>query len=152
MEKQTTKKFAFGKIIIAALFFAVISQIVHTIGTMLTLPFYQDPNYFSVWSNLMMPKAGSPTLNFMLLSFVFALINGLIFASIYALIRKGLPGQSDASKGLLYGLFVFLLAGIYMFFTWILLINLPMMLLVAWIIEALIIDLAVGLITAKIIK
>lgn len=145
-------KFPFGKIIIAAIVCAVIGQIIHAIGAMITMSFYLDEKYFPVWSKIMMPGASAPPISFTLISLAFALINGLIFSSIYAILKNSIPGNTLAKKGLVYGLFVFLLSGITMSLTLILLINLPIVLLIYWACESLIIYLIIGLTTAKIIK
>lgn len=147
-----TQKFPFGKIIITAIVCAVLGQIIHTIGAMITMSFYLDSNYFSVWSKIMMPGASAPPLSFTLISLGFALINGLIFASVYAVLKNSVPGRTLAKKGLIYGLLVFLLAGITTSLTLILLINLPIALLIYWAFESLMIYLLMGLITTKIIK
>ncbi|MFA6295983.1 MAG: hypothetical protein WC663_01375 [Patescibacteria group bacterium] len=153
MDKISKKeKFPFSKIIIVAFVFAILGQIIHTIGAIITMPYYIDPKYFKIWSILMMPHEGPPPISFTIISLAFGLINGLIFASIYSILKKCLPGSTLAKKGMFFGLLVFLLAGISMFFTLALLINLPFALLIYWVFESLIFYLVLGLITANIIK
>lgn len=151
-KKINSRKFPFGKIIIIAIVYAVLGQIIRIIGAMITMSFYLDPNYFSVWSKIMMPGAGAPPLSFTLISLTFSFINGIIFALVYAILKSSIPGQTLAKRGLMFGLLAFLLAGVAMFFTLVLLINLPIVLLVYWAFESLVIYLLLGLITAKIIK
>jgi xanthosine utilization system XapX-like protein len=144
-------KIKYGQILLVGILFAIIAQIIHNIGAFLTMSFYTDSNYFSVWSKLMMPTAGPPPLSFMFYGLLFSLITGLLFALVYAVIKKSLPGKT-VKKGLMYGFLIFLVAEIPYSLTTILLINLPMLLILYWAIEALIIYLIMGLISAKIIK
>ena len=153
MAKKTSKKnLPLGKVALVAIIYIIIAQIIHFIGAMATMTYYLDPQYFKVWSVFMMPVAGPPPLSFTLISLAFGLINALIFVSVYAIIKNSIPGKTPCRKGLMYGFFVFLLAGVSSFFAMLLLINLPIILLIYWMIEGLVIYLINGLITAKIIK
>ncbi len=148
----SSKNLPLGKIIITAIIYMIISQVIHFIGAMVTMTYYMDPQYHKVWSVFMMPVAGPPPLSFTLLGLAFALINASIFVSVYAIIKNGIPGQIPIQKGLMYGFLVFLLVGVSFFLALLLLVNLPINLLVYWLFEGLVIYLINGLITAKIIK
>ena len=100
----------------------------------------------------MMPSSGQPPAEFYYLSIAFTFIGGLLFTIVYLIIEKGLPGATVIKKGLNYGFLMFLVGGISGYLAMILLINLPMMLLVYWAIEGLIINLICGIVIARINK
>jgi hypothetical protein len=140
------------RIIIAAIVFAIIAQVIHTIESMLTMDFYMDPAYFDVWSKLMMPTAGPPPAEFFVASIVSAVIIALIYAVTYDLINKSLPGKTDIKKGLQYGFLLFMLVQIPGLLGMWLLINLPALLLIYWAISSLVVLLIGGIAIAKIVK
>jgi hypothetical protein len=139
------------KFIIAGIVFAIIAQIIHTVESMLTMSFYTDPAYFAVWSKIMMPGEGAPPTEFYIYSIIFGIIAGIIYAMIYSMINKSIPGKTITNKGLYFGFLLFLV-GIPWSLTMYLLINLPTLLLVAWSITSLVIDLIFGVIVVKLIK
>ncbi len=142
---KTTKKvkgkkgmFNPWKALLGGIIFAVISQIVHSISSQMTMSFYTDPKYFSLWSELMMPNAGSPGAEFFFASIAFALIIGVLFSVIYTVIRSSVPGKM-ARKGLEYGLLLFFISAVPMYFTMYLLLAVPTALLMIWAIETFIV-------------
>lgn len=139
------------KLILAAIAFTVIGKIVNTLSAMLTMDYYMDPNYFAVWSKIMMPGPGPPPAEFMYYGIAFAFVYGLIFSYIYARVNSILKAKSWVQKGLRYGFGVFLIAGVPMFLNMYLLINLPLGLLLEWmIVDGLIAYLLSGIAVAKI--
>ncbi|VVC02870.1 Uncharacterised protein [Candidatus Burarchaeum australiense] len=122
--------------ILGALAFTVISFIVHMAGAMVDMGYYMMPAYFSVWSPLMMPIAGPPPIEFTYASLLFGFITGAIFVYCYTLVRRAMPGNNWLSKGLNYGMFVMLLAGLPTYMSMTLLINLPQGLLVSWLVQS----------------
>jgi hypothetical protein len=139
------------KIILLGIVFAIIAQIVHTIESMATMNFYTDPAYFGLWSKIMMPGQGPPPTEFYIYSIIFSFIAGIIYALIYTMIRKSIPGKTIFNHGLYFGFILFLI-GLPSILSLYLLINLPNMLLISWTITALIIDLIFGVIVVKLIK
>ncbi|NYZ73518.1 hypothetical protein H0O00_00070 [Candidatus Micrarchaeota archaeon] len=139
------------QILLSALVFAVVSQVINTLGAFVSMGYYTDPANFGLWSNLMMPVAGPPGTEFYLASFVFTFITGCIFAWVYAIIRKSVPGKG-LSNGLNYGLMLFLLVGVPYTLTNILLLAIPIGLLMEWALETLVIYVLCGLAFAKIVK
>jgi len=136
----------------AGVLFAVLAQIVHTIGAYLSMSYYTMPQYFPVWSKIMMPTAGPPPTSFMLYSLLFGLISGILIALVYGVVKNSVPGNTAAKKGLNYGLLLFLVAGIPGYLSMLLLINLPAMLLLFWAFEMLIVDLIGCMIVARIMR
>ncbi len=147
------------KILLVGILFAIISQIIHTIESFATMSFYTDPKYFTVWSTIMMSVQGPPPAEFYVYSIVFGIIAGIIYASVYEIVKKSLPvgtilkqgffNGTTFKHGLYFGFLLFLL-GIPMSLTIYLLINLPTMLLVYWSISGLIVDLIGGVVIARI--
>ncbi|OGI12188.1 hypothetical protein A3K64_02545 [Candidatus Micrarchaeota archaeon RBG_16_36_9] len=140
------------RIIIAGVVFAIVSQILRTVESYATLNYYMDPDYFGVWSKVMMPTAGPPPAEFFYVSVASAVIIGIIYAAVYALFNKNLTSKTIFRKGLEYGLILFFMVQIPSLLGMYLLINLPTMLIVYWGISGLVISLVVGIIFAKIIK
>jgi hypothetical protein len=142
----------YKKFFLAAIVFTIVNQIVHTVGAMLTMDYYMDPNYFSVWSKLMMPAAGAPPAEFFFYSIGFGFIIALIYTYVYTVLKKAVPGADYVKKGLSYGALLFLIANIPGTLSMMLLLNLPLGLLVGWAIEGLVIALLGGIIIAKFLE
>lgn len=140
------------RIIIAAIVFAIIAQVLHTVESMLTMDFYMDPEYFGVWSKLLMPTAGPPPAEFFYASVISSLIIALIYAVVYDVVKGSLPGKTFIKKGLQYGIILFMIVQIPGLLGMYLLVNLPTLLLVYWGISSLVISLIGGIVFAKIIK
>ena len=140
------------RIIIAAIVFAIIAQVLRTVESMLTMDFYMDPEYFGVWSKLLMPTAGPPPAEFFYASVISSLIIALIYAVVYDVVKGSLPGKTFIKKGLQYGIILFMIVQIPGLLGMYLLVNLPTLLLVYWGISSLVISLIGGIVFAKIIK
>ena len=140
------------KIIVAAIVFMIISQVIHTIESFITMSYYTDQTYFPVWSKIMMPTAGPPPIEFYYYSLTFAFITGLLFTGVYTVVAKGVLGKTLVKKGLIYGLLIWLVGGIPGYLAMVLLINLPVDLIAYWAVTGLIINLLGGVAIAKIAK
>jgi len=145
-------KISWPGILAVAIAYVIIGQIVYIIGAMADMGYYTDPSYFAVWSKTMMPTAGPPGMEFYIMSMAFQFISGLLFALVYTIVSKSIPGKGWKNKGLMYGFLVFLIAGIPSTLSMILLINLPLGLILSWMLQGLVSYLLVGLVTAKILK
>jgi hypothetical protein len=145
------KKIRVLRVLLTGLIFAIIAQIINSLGAYMTMSYYLLKDYFPVWSKLMMPAAGPPPVYFFVLSFVFNFVIGALFALVYTLIKTALP-KPTWLRGLYYGLLVFLVGGIPGYFAMVLLINLPFGLVLFWAVESLFTDLVNGLVTAGINK
>ncbi len=141
------------RVLLAAVAYTILAQIFHSVSTFLTMEYYLDPKFLPVWSKTMMPTAGPPPMEFLYLTIVFSFITGLLFSIVYSFIATCIPGKGATSKGVNYGLILFLISGIPFFLTNYLLINLPLMLLVYWlVIDGLLLYLAGGVAIANINK
>ena len=137
----------------AAVMILLVSEVINTLSAFLTMGYYMDPNYFAVWSKIMMPGPGPPPAEFTYYGIAFAFIYGLIFSYVYMKVSGILKGKNWMQKGLRYGFGVFLIAGVPMFLNMYLLINLPLGLLVEWaIVDGLIAYLLTGIAVAKIME
>ena len=142
-------KISYGKVILGSVFYAVIAQIVHTLGAFLTMGYYLMPEYLPVWSKIMMPAEGPPPGSLYVYSIVFALLTGLFLAYFYVVLRKSIWGDNAAKRGWCYGLIVFFIATIPCSLMLVLMINLPMAIIISWTVEMLVINVLAGMAIAK---
>jgi hypothetical protein len=140
------------RLIAVAIVYAIVGEIIMTIGAMADMSYYYDSNYFPVWSKLMMPAAGPPPDEFYYVGIAFQLVTGFLFALVYNVLKGAVPGKGWKNKGLMYGFLIFLVAGIPTTMTLYLLINLPVGLLLSWMLQSLVVYLVMGLVAAKIVK
>lgn len=136
------------KAVLGALVFTVVAQIIHTVGAMAMMDYYMDPQYFCLWSSLMMPAEGPPGTEFLVASLVSNLAMGFVFAGMYQILQKSVPGKK-LMKGVNYGIMLFMLFTIPYTLTAYLLLAIPAMLLFAWAAESLVILLLSGAAFAK---
>jgi hypothetical protein len=146
------EKISFWRIFGAGILYAIVAQVINTLGAFLSMGYYLMEEYFPVWSKVMMPAAGPPPSSFYVYSIGFGVLMGMLFALVYSVIKSGVPGKTAVKKGLVYGLLVFLVAGIPLYLTLYLLIYLPAGLLWIWAVSSLIAYLVSGVITAKICR
>jgi len=141
-------KISLWRVLASGVLFAIVAQVLHTVCAFLAMSFYTNPDYFSVWSKIMMPAAGPPPASFYAYSILFGLLSGILFALVYTVIKEGIPVKSIAKKGLFYGFLVFLVGGVPGYLALILLVNLPFALIIIWAAETLVINLLGGMIAA----
>ena len=141
-------KISLWRVLASGVLFAIVAQVLHTVCAFLAMSFYTNPDYFSVWSKIMMPAAGPPPAYFYVYSLLFGLLGGILFALVYTVIKEGIPVKSIAKKGLFYGFLVFLVGGVPGYLALILLVNLPFALIIIWAAETLVINLLGGMIAA----
>lgn len=145
------KEINIKKFLLAGTIFAVISFVIHQIEAILTMKYYLDPQYFGVWSKLMMPSAGPPPIQFTITSIVITLVTGFSVTAIYYYLRDHLPQNNFKRITYFADLmvatsFVFSTLPIY------LMLNVPTGLLVAWFISNFIIQTAGSAVLVRIIK
>jgi hypothetical protein len=126
----------------------IIAQFVHGLDSIFAMRYYIDPTYYPLWSKIMMPAPGPPPPSFLVISLLFNLTGAFLFALVYTVLQRGLPGRSTVVKGIWYGLLVFLVASVPSSLMLVLLINLPLGIVLLWGLEALVIDLAGGVLVA----
>lgn len=139
------------KALLAAFAFAILAFFVHTVVAIATMNYYTMPEYFSVWSKVMMPTAGPPPTSFYFMSFIFSLVGGGLFTAGYLWTKKAFTGKTW-QKGAFYGALVFAIAAVPGTLSMYLLINLPLMLMIWWAIENLVIYVVAGAAIAKVVE
>ncbi len=138
------------KMLLAAVAFAVIAQIIHTLGAFLTMSYYTNPAYFPLWSKLMMPSPSPPGADFYLIALLFGLAVGFMYALGFSVLQKSIPGKG-AARGVTYGLVLFALAVVPNTLSSVLTLAIPFWLLIEWAIESLVIFVATGAVYGKLL-
>jgi len=139
-------------ITISIVLMTAISQIVHSAVSMAFMDFYTNPDYFQVWSKVMMPYAGPPPITFYYWAIGLGIFTWSLFAISFLLIKKNLPGNSVLKKGLFFGLIAFMISGLSGGLSYFLYINIPIPLILIWSLEGLSTFLINGVIAASIIR
>jgi hypothetical protein len=75
------KESSWKRVFLSGLIISVISFVVRQVEAVLTLKYYMMPQYFGVWSKVMMPAAGPPPASFVVTSLVFTLVTGVSLAA-----------------------------------------------------------------------
>ena len=142
---------------LAAIAFAVISQIVYMAGAFADMGYYTDAANASLWSKVMMPGPQPPGIEFYVLSVVFTLIAGFIFAYAYSItkqafiLKKSFKADRFWQVGIKFGLFLFFMTSLTGTLSMYLLLAVPSGLLLSWLAQGLVASLAAGVAFAKII-
>jgi hypothetical protein len=145
------KNVNWGKVLLASLAFLIIATILRQIETMITMNFYMIPEYFPVWSKLMMPKAGPPPLEFILTSTVLTFITGIVLAGTYDYTKK-LFENNFWHRVICFTGHISAIILVFAYLPLFLLINLPLMLIVSWFITTVITVLLGSIVFAKLLK
>jgi len=145
------KEISWKKVFFVSLLFSVISFVIRQIEAILTMDYYKMPEFFGVWSRIMMPKAGPPPVSFMIISLVFTFATGISLALIYYYLKDHLPRENKKRifyfADLMIGTsFVFFTLPVYLTF------NVPGGLLISWFISSFIILTINSWLLVKIIK
>lgn len=146
------KKVSIARVLAVGVLYAIVAQVTHSIGAMIGMSYYSDPAYKAVWSRFMMPAMGPPAVNFYVYSITFGVLTGILFVLVYHVIKDAIPVKNVDEKGILYGLLVFMLAGLPSTMSLYLLINLPVPVIVLWAVESWVVYLIGGIIAAQAIK
>ncbi len=145
------KKINWGKVFLAGLAYTAIAFVLRQLETMLTMNYYKMPEYFGVWSKLMMPGAGAPPMSFFAVSLLFSFVTGVVLAAFYDLI-KGLLSDGCCRKGLCFAGIIVCLSLVFFTLPAYLLFNLPCGLLTAWFVSSAAILYFASLTFARILK
>ncbi len=125
------KKIPWRKVFLAAIIYLIIAVILRQLEVVLTMKYYLMPQYFGIWSKVMMPTAGPPPTSFMVLSLLFTLVTGIVLASFFACIKEILGGGYWKKVFNFTGIVISLML-VFAYLPMYLLINLPLGLLVWW--------------------
>lgn len=97
---QFNKK-AVKPVLIAAVLFTLPSQLVIMFESAATMDIYLMPEYFPVWSRLMMPDMGPPPATFFALSILVSFALALIDAAVFWIMAPGIPGEGIKKGGVI---------------------------------------------------
>ena len=139
-----------GKLVICSVIVTIISEALYWLVAFADMRYYTDPVHAEIWSKVMMPNPGPPPSSFMWYSLLFTFITAVLFVLVFQIVLKGVPGSGPAMRGLMYGLLVFLLAGIPAGLSMYLIINLPTGLIWSWTMQGFVVYLVNGLIVGAI--
>ena len=145
------KKINWPKVIYCGLIYTVVATVIHQVEAIFTMNYYTMPEFFGVWSKLMMPSAGPPPASFMITSVILTFVSGISLAIVYYYLRDILP--KDTKRRVLF--FADLLIALsFVFFTLpaYLLFNLPLALLISWFFSSFVILCAASFTFVKIIR
>ncbi|MFA5012946.1 MAG: hypothetical protein WC520_00060 [Candidatus Paceibacterota bacterium] len=145
------KNVNWGSLILGAVILTIIGFVVQMLGSYLMMSYYLMPEFFGVWSKVMMPVAGPPPMTFFITSLVFSFVSGLVLAYLYAFIKEILPKgywqKVNCFTAIVSGLyFVFFTLPVYLLF------NAPLALNGAWFVSSIVIYYLSSMAFAKIIK
>lgn len=125
------KEINLKKFVTSGFLYAIVATFLHQTEALLTMKYYLMPEYFGVWSKLMMPKAGPPPAEFFITSIVFSVVTGMGVTAIYYYLRDHLP--ENKTKRIFY--FADLMVGTSFIFSTLpiyLMFNVPTALLGIW--------------------
>lgn len=125
------KNIKFAAILWATLSYAIISTVIHQIESIFTMGYYKMPEYFGVWSKLMISDEGAPKPIFFVMSMIFAIITGFILASTYFFIKDHLS-QGYWRKVLSFTLLLSVISLATFTLPSILLFNVPILMMFYW--------------------
>ena len=145
------EEISWKKVFVVSFLFTIISFVIRQIEAMLTLNYYKMPEFFGVWSKLMMPKAGAPPVSFIITSLIFTFATGICLSLIYYYLKDHLPKERHKRMfyfaDLMIGTsFVFFTLPVYLMF------NIPSGLLISWFISSFIVLTLTSWILVRIVK
>lgn len=148
---ECIKKIRWGKVIWAGLVFLVIGFVVRQVEAVLTMNYYLMPEYFGVWSKVMMPSVGPPPASFMIISAIFIFLTGVVLAGFYDFIKELLPKKPGERVvcfmvTMISLLVVFFTLPVYLMF------NVPVGLLVSWFLSTLVVLGGASVVFGKILR
>ncbi len=151
MDCECCRKIRWEKVLLAGVVFLVIAFIVRQVEAMLTISYYMMPQYFGLWSKLMMPNAGPPPASFMITSALFSLITGVVLAVFYECCKEMLPKKPGERTMCFTGTIavlsiVFFSLPVYLMF------NVPVWLLVSWTISTIVVVAGASMAFGKILR
>jgi hypothetical protein len=139
------------KVVLVGIIFSVTSFVIHQIEAILTMKYYLMPQYFGVWSKLMMPQAGPPPASFMITSFVISLVTGISITLIYYYLRDHLP-ENKTKRTFYFADLMIATSFVFSTLPMYLMLNVPLALLISWFVSNFIIVTIGSWMLVKIVK
>ena len=140
-----------GKVFLIAFVYTIIATVIRQLEVLWTLKYYMMPELSGVWSKLMMPTAGPPPFEFMVISMIMTFASGMAITIIYYYLKDYLPKgywmRSTFFADILVSTsFVFFTLPVFLLF------NVPLALLVYWFGSSFVILLLTSMLIVKIVK
>jgi len=133
-----------SRIFIASIVFLVIAQLLHVGGIAISIDYYTHPNHYELWSPLLISFGNINTgISFFFVNLGFGFLGAVVFVTVYTALGKALKG-SPVEKGVSFGLLVFLVTNLPGSMSMFLLLNIPVEIVILWILESFIIYLVGG--------
>jgi len=140
-----------GKVILAGLIYFIIALIARQVDIIFTVNYFKMPAYFGVWSKLLMPGTGPPPLKFYIVSILFSLLAGLTIAFVFEIIKEKLA-VGYWKKVFEFTCLTILLNIVSFSLPVYLLFNVPIGLLLSWLVTNIVVIFLSTLAFAKILK
>lgn len=140
-----------GKVLLIGLLYTIIATLIRQLEIIWTMKYYTMPEFFGVWSKSMMPTAGPPPFEFMVISFIMTFASGVAITIIYYYLKEYLPKgfwkRSTFFADILVSTsFVFFTLPVFLLF------NVPLALLGYWFVSTFVILLLTSTLIVKIVK
>jgi len=146
------KKVPWLKVLWATLAFAAIDTVLRQAEAFATMKYYLMPEYFTVWSKIMMPKAGPPEASFYIAALIGSLLGGLVMVLAYLLLKKHYLSGNIWQQALHFTLKMNILLLVFSYYPMWLMIRLPLALICSWFVTGVVVTFLGGLIFVKIFK
>lgn len=144
-------KIHWTKVLLASLIVFIVEVMVRQVEAFLTMKYYLMPEYFGVWSKLMMPKAGPPPPEFFMMSALFTFLGALILACVYECIKTSLS-KRFWPRVLGFTKLMALLMLAFSYLPMFLMMNLPQGLIISWFVSSVLITLVASMVFVKVLK
>ncbi len=131
------KGIKWGRTVIAGIVFTAISMVVHNVEAIINMRYYQLPEYFSVWSKLMLPTAGPPPASFFAWSALISLASGIVLAIVYSAVKILLP-KGAAIRAASFTILISLILLVFSTLPLLIMVNLPFALILAWFLDGIV--------------
>lgn len=127
-------KINWAKVILSSFIVFIIEMLVKQTEAILTMRYYLMPEYFGIWSKLMMSKVGPPP-DFFILSALFSFLTALVLACVYECIKANLD-KKFWHRVLGFTKLMALLMLVFGYLPMFLLLNVPQALLISWFVSS----------------
>ena len=144
------QKLHWKKIFISGFWYLIIASVVQQTEVAFTMDYYKNPVYAALWSHLMMPVAGPPPAAFFIISLAFTFVTGCTLAAIFDFMRP--LSKTYWSRVINFTDIVVGLSIVLTTFPLYLLFNVPLGLLVWWLVASFISTLISAMVFGKIMK
>lgn len=144
-------KIRWGKVFLASVILFVLQMVIMNIEALFDMKYYVMPEYFPVWSKLMMPNQGPPPAEFFVISALFSFLSALVLACVYECFKSSLE-KKFWPRVLGFTKLMALLSLVFAYLPMYMMINLPVMLIVSWFVSGALVIFLGTIVFVKILK